>query len=421
MEEEEEEEEEVVIVGAGITGLAIALALERVGVRSLVLERSHELRASGTAISIFPSGWRALQVLGVDHKLSSIYPSYNTVHSTNLETGETRELSLIGTMDRVGIGVRTVHRKVLLHALAEDLPHGTIRFSSKLVSINMEAQEDSSSNVIALHLDGGTIIKAKVLIGCDGVHSVVAQWLGLSAPVDSDRSAIRGLAEFPGGHGFQFEGKQYRSRDKRAGFVPLNDKEIYWFITHDTSSRERESTRHPRLILRHVTHFLAADFPPTFLHVVGSSDPRTVTWTHMLLRVPWDLLFGWTHRGCATVAGDAMHPMTQDLPLGGCAALEDAVVLARHLGPALNVSPRRPPAEVEKAIAAYVKERRWRVAGLVAGSYISGWAQRGGGGVMSGMWRWVVRFVCVRVFARYVSPRIVDAINYDCGNLNTVD
>jgi 2-polyprenyl-6-methoxyphenol hydroxylase-like FAD-dependent oxidoreductase len=65
--------EDVVIVGAGIAGLATAVALKRVGVRALVLERSEGLRATGAALTLFPNAWLALDALGVSHKLTPIY------------------------------------------------------------------------------------------------------------------------------------------------------------------------------------------------------------------------------------------------------------------------------------------------------------------------------------------------------------
>jgi 2-polyprenyl-6-methoxyphenol hydroxylase-like FAD-dependent oxidoreductase len=65
--------EDVVIVGAGIAGLATAVALKRVGVRALVLERSEGLRATGAALTLFPNAWPALDALGVSHKLTPIY------------------------------------------------------------------------------------------------------------------------------------------------------------------------------------------------------------------------------------------------------------------------------------------------------------------------------------------------------------
>ena len=69
----EEEDHEVVIVGAGIAGLATAVALKRVGVRALVLEKSEGLRATGAALTLQPNAWLALDALGVAHELTTIY------------------------------------------------------------------------------------------------------------------------------------------------------------------------------------------------------------------------------------------------------------------------------------------------------------------------------------------------------------
>lgn len=63
--ESAEEEREIVILGAGICGLATALALHRKGIPSLVLERSEILRETGAGIGILDNGWRALDQLGV--------------------------------------------------------------------------------------------------------------------------------------------------------------------------------------------------------------------------------------------------------------------------------------------------------------------------------------------------------------------
>jgi len=58
--------------------------------------------------------------------------------------------------------VRAVDRKALLEALAEELPPGTVRFSSKLVSIDTERAVGDSSVTVVLGLDDGTVIRAKV-------------------------------------------------------------------------------------------------------------------------------------------------------------------------------------------------------------------------------------------------------------------
>lgn len=401
------EEHEVVIVGGGIAGLATALALKRVGVEALVLERSHELRATGAALGLFNNAWRALDVLGVAHKLTSVYDEIKTGRVTNLVTGVTQEMSM---KDREGRGIRAVHRKALLEALAEELPPHTIRFSSKLASIRSEVK-DNSSEVTALCLEDGAIIKAKVLIGCDGVHSVVAQWLGLKAPIDSGRSAIRGLAVFPEGHGFKLEARQFLEGNKRAGFLPLNSTDVYWFIVYYTTQRDREMVRDPKLILGEVMENLAESYPPEYLNVVAHSDLATLSWAPLMLRVPWNIILGPTYKGCVAVAGDAFHPMTPDIGQGGCSALEDAVVLARNIGLA-RVEARLMSDGIEK----YVMERKWRVAGLVVAAYVSGWVQQGGP-VEASWGSQVVKFIRNSFFYRFAFPRIVDFISYDCGAL----
>ncbi|XP_042445639.1 monooxygenase 2-like [Zingiber officinale] len=396
-------EHEVVIVGAGIAGLATAVALKIVGLPSLVLERSPELRAAGAALTLFPNAWRALEALRVAHKLIPLYPAVNTARVTDLSSGSTKVVPFNKT-ERGDTGTRSVHRKALLQALAEELPPDNIRFSSRIVSID---QEQGSSPTTTVHLDDGSVIKAKVLIGCDGVHSVVARWLGLSPAVDSGRSAIRGLAVFPEGHGLKNEVLQFLGDGKRGGVVPLNNKELYWFITRASDDTDKEMARAtPELIMEEVQRHLTEDFPPELRCALEHADASTVSWAPLLLRVPWDLLLQRTQKGCVTVAGDAMHPMTPEIGQGGCAALEDAVVLGRCLA--------RAPL-LEAGLENYARERRWRVAGIVAAAYLSGWVQQGGS---NGLWRPVAKWFRQTVYYQYVHPRIVAAIRgYDCGDL----
>jgi len=54
------------IVGAGIGGLATAIALRDAGVDAQVFERSNELRESGAGLMVWPNGTRSLQTLGVE-------------------------------------------------------------------------------------------------------------------------------------------------------------------------------------------------------------------------------------------------------------------------------------------------------------------------------------------------------------------
>lgn len=121
------------------------------------------------------------------------------------------------------------------------------------------------------------------------------------------------------------------------------------------------------------------NFPQIVHDVIRCSDMTTLTWAPMKFRYPWDIIIGRVSRG--QVAGDALHPMTPDLAQGGCAVLEDAVILGRHIGNYYIRNGRKLcNKNLETEIEMYVKERRWRVASLVSASYFSGWVEQGGSG-----------------------------------------
>ncbi|KAK9096344.1 hypothetical protein Sjap_021841 [Stephania japonica] len=410
MEFNDQDSEDVVIVGAGIAGLATAVALKQVGVRSVVLERSDELRTTGAALSLFPNAWIALEALGVAQKLTNIYHPFKRGYITNLENGTVQEVSFNRLFDKRNVnGARTVHRKALLETLAGELPSNAIRYSSKLSRIETRTHGDSSMPI--LYMEDGTIIKAKVLIGCDGIHSVVASWLGLSEPVHSGRFSVRGVAVMPHGHELNNEMHQFLHNRSRAGVTSLTDTEVYWFLTYPSTYSEEEEMRagDPKLIQRKVLEKLA-NFPPMLLEYVKHSDLTTLSWAPLMLRLPWDLLFKSLSMGNVTVAGDALHPMTPDLGQGGCSTLEDAVVLARHIGNSFLKHKKIVPMQMIEALKFYVKERRWRAMALITGSYIFGRVQQGGS-------KWMMSFIRDNLFYRILLKRMADFINFDCGKL----
>uniref|UniRef100_A0A9I9CGN2 FAD-binding domain-containing protein n=1 Tax=Cucumis melo TaxID=3656 RepID=A0A9I9CGN2_CUCME len=70
--------EDIVIIG-GIAGLATALSLHRLGVRSLVLEQAESLRTGGTSLTLFKNGWRVLDAIGVGNVLRTQFLEFQGI------------------------------------------------------------------------------------------------------------------------------------------------------------------------------------------------------------------------------------------------------------------------------------------------------------------------------------------------------
>lgn len=59
----------VVVVGAGIGGLAAAVALRKIGIETLLIERAASIREVGAGLSIWSNAIHALRELGLEDKV----------------------------------------------------------------------------------------------------------------------------------------------------------------------------------------------------------------------------------------------------------------------------------------------------------------------------------------------------------------
>lgn len=152
-----------------------------------------------------------------------------------------------------------------------------------------------------------------------------------------------------------------------------------------------------------VSDDVRAVFEKTELHNMVCSPLR--------FRHPWELLWGNISKDNVCVAGDALHPMTPDLAQGGCAALEDSVVLAGVLAEALKEKASENERwRTQKWLEKFARERRWRSFDLISTAYMVGFMQQSDGVVMN--------FLRDKMMAKFASGMLLKKAAFDCGNLN---
>ncbi|KAL3505429.1 hypothetical protein ACH5RR_035270 [Cinchona calisaya] len=409
-------DEDIVIVGAGISGLTTSLGLHRYGLRSLVLESSESLRTTGFALTLWTNAWRALDAVGIADHLRQHYPLLRGFQVASVDTGlKTGEIIL--EENKYGkYEARCIRRKELLETLEKELPQGTIRYSSKVVSI------EESGQLKLVHLADGCIIRTKVLIGCDGVNSVVAKWLGLQKPITVGRSAIRGIVEYPAAHGFDPKVYIYFGGGVRFGFVPCDDKSIYWFCTFNSSTDTwNENTLENPIKLKEFVLNKTANISKEVSDIVERTEVKSVSCAEVKVRLPWDILIRDIAKSNICVAGDALHPMTPDIGQGGCSALEDSVILARCIGESFlktqkgDISNGKEGAdmkiaEIKKGVENYAKQRRWRSFSLIATAYVVGFLQESNNKF--------IRFLREKFLSKYTVATMVRMADFDCGKLD---
>ncbi|KAJ5219448.1 uncharacterized protein N7498_001547 [Penicillium cinerascens] len=183
----------IIIIGAGIGGLACALALSREltpfvpDLKITVYERHDILSTSGGAINLTPVAQRHLAQLGVLDELNRMGPEggaeVDAIELYSMRSG--RSIGSIDFVDHRGNGYggfkgRRVMRIVLSMAMmtiVERSPTVDIVFGKKVVN------GEEINNKAVVHFEDGTKAIGDLVVGCDGVHSVVrSRWVDPDTP-----------------------------------------------------------------------------------------------------------------------------------------------------------------------------------------------------------------------------------------------
>jgi salicylate hydroxylase len=336
----------VAVVGGGIGGLSAGIALQQAGLDVTVYEQASALGEVGAGVGLGPNGMRMFDRLGLREAIESIGARYaegsRYFRADGKPIGEMTNSDSAGEYFTLGF-----HRADLIEVLADALDPRRIRTGSRL-----EQLEDLGDEVVLRFADGHEA-RADVVIGADGIHSVVRDAVvpDVPAPVPSGSIAYRGVIEadkvpdWPHGVGLLWmgEGKHFLTYPVRSGrlinyvgFVPSDERlKESWSAVGDVES-------------------LRADFAgwdPRVRYLLDAVE--TTFWWGLYDREP---LPYWS-RGRITLLGDAAHAMLPHLGQGANQAVEDGMALATFLRGVDRDG-------VEAALHAYEQLRRERTSAV---------------------------------------------------------
>lgn len=338
----------VVVVGAGIGGLTAAVALHRSGHEVQVLERARQLGEVGAGLQLGPNAVRILEAMGLGPQLYRLTAEPTERVSLQWDTGalRVREPYMGAMRQRFGAPYLMAHRADLHHLLMRQLPEGCIRTGAECVEVHTSPQFAS-----ARFADGSTV-EADVLVGADGIHSLVRK--SLFDPVQPrftqqicwrvvlPMDAIRRAPSLP----LPLTGMEYTGWLGPTGhvlFYPLRGGELLnIFAGHVASDWVGESWTVDSTVPEMLQAY--AGWNAGMLEVLSQATSAYCWGIH-----DRDPLASWT-RGRVTLLGDAAHPMMPTLAQGAAISMEDGACLARHLA----------AHDIDTALRLYEEERRPR-------------------------------------------------------------
>jgi 2-polyprenyl-6-methoxyphenol hydroxylase-like FAD-dependent oxidoreductase len=314
-----------IIIGSGIGGLATAIALKRVGWEVEVLERARELGEVGAGLSLWKNALAALDRLGLLESLRALgvegqTGGFRTPSGEILfEMREGTTDSATGTASR-GI-ILLLHRAELLDVLHRAAGPDLVRLGANCIGLDQDAA------TVTARFDDGRVARGDLLIGADGLKSVVRSCLfGSQPPRYGGYTAWRAVTRFEQS---RLTPGETWGRGRRFGQWGMTDGRAYWYATETVAEGQSdppEGRKQGLLNLFRGWHKPVED-------LIAATDESAILRNDVYDR---PVLRHWTV-GRATLLGDAAHPMTPDMGQGACQAIEDAVVLADCLSRSSNI------------------------------------------------------------------------------------
>jgi salicylate hydroxylase len=310
---------QVAVVGAGIAGLAFAGALHRTGVQCHVYEQAEQLGEVGAGIQVAPNATRLLHRLGLRERLRAVAVTPQAIEMRRFDDGRLLQRTALGSacQARFGAPYYTLHRADLHSCLLSLVPPDRVHLGARLAAVTQGA------DAARLHLADGTTVAVDLLVGADGIRSIVREQIVADEPRYSGQTIYRGLVPA-----------------ERVPYLLTDPRVRLWFgpdrhcVCYPVSSGRQVSFgatvsapdwREESWTARGEVAELAAAYAgwhPDVTRLIGAADTVSRWALHDREST------GRLSSGRVVVIGDAAHPMLPFQAQGANQAIEDAVVLA---------------------------------------------------------------------------------------------
>jgi len=321
----------IAIIGGGIGGLTLALALRARGIEAEIYEQAARLTEIGAAVALSANATRELARLGLLERAEAVSTEPTELIHRDGRTGARIASQPVRAGGRYrhdcGAPYLGIHRADLQRILGEAFDGSDLHLGHRLAAI-----EEGGPDV-TLRFANGETARADLVVGADGVRSVVRRLLtGQDGTIYSGTSAYRGLVP--------------------AGDLPnLPDPEAIQFwagpgahLLHYAIGGDAGVVNFFAVVEGPAgwpggTSWTIPCAPGDFLDAFRGWHPAV---TEMIAASPlhqrWGLfvtqpLRSW-HRGRAVLLGDAAHAMLPHHGQGANTTIEDAVTLAGLLADA---------------------------------------------------------------------------------------
>jgi salicylate hydroxylase len=182
----------IAIIGGGIGGLTLALALRQRNIAADVFEQAPELTEIGAAVALSANATRELRRLGCLDPIAAVATEPTELIYRRWQDGRRIAAHPVrkdsAYRDRFGAPYFGVHRADLQRILSSAHGFSGLYLGHRLVELVEEGDR------FGLAFANGRFVQADLVVGADGVRSVVRRWVaGGEGTIYSGTSAFRGI------------------------------------------------------------------------------------------------------------------------------------------------------------------------------------------------------------------------------------